>query len=80
MTRLSDPEIQAFVDREVAAGTYDSEEALLQEAVKLLRAASEARDALIADLQRGQDDLVAGRSRPLGKGDAAALIEDILAR
>lgn len=80
MTRLSDPEIQAFVDREVAAGTYDSEEALLQEAVKLLRAASEARDALIADLQRGQDDLVAGRSRPLSKGDAAALIEDILAR
>ncbi len=57
---LIEPEFKEFVHREVASGKFRSERELVSEALRLLQTRERKRDALIADLEVGIDQLDRG--------------------
>ena len=70
MTLTLTPEIQKYIELQIASGAYRDEEELLTEAVRALRAReerSERRAALVADLEQGIQSLEKG----LGKETSA---------
>ncbi len=74
-------EQQKFIAKEIAAGKYADESALLKEAVDLLRQRETYIAKVQAGVQRGLDDLKAGRYREIHNSqDAEALKQDILQR
>jgi len=73
MTLTLTPEIQKYIELQIASGAYRDEEELLTEAVRALRAReerSERRAALVADLEQGIQSLEKG----LGKETSAKQI------
>jgi len=73
MTLTLTPEIQKYIELQIASGAYRDEGELLTEAVRALRAReerSERRAALVADLEQGIQSLEKG----LGKETSAKQI------
>ena len=68
----------------VAAGPYDSADAVVGEALRLLERRDELRreqsDELRAEIALGLDDLAAGRSAPLDMASIRARVAERLAR
>lgn len=63
-------DLTEVVDQLVSSGRYESREAVLAEAVRLVQQREAQRDALLAELQVGLDDLDAGRSYSLEEAQA----------
>ena len=57
-----DHELESFVRREVESGHFESREALLSHAVRLLR---RDRDEAVGGVLRGLEDAQTGRMQPL---------------
>lgn len=55
-------ELQAFVQSELSAGHYRSEQELVFEAIRLLQ---HEREAAVAGILTGLEDVAAGRTQPL---------------
>ncbi|OHB75984.1 MAG: hypothetical protein A2W31_01350 [Planctomycetes bacterium RBG_16_64_10] len=60
------PDLDRLIKAQMAAGNYVTEEELLRDAVSALA----ERQAVIADIRQGLDDLQAGRGRSLSEIDA----------
>ena len=56
------PELEPFVEQEFATGRYASREEILVEALRWL---SEERQAAVAGIREGIDDVAAGRTQML---------------
>ena len=56
------PELQPFLDQEFATGMYDSREAVVLQAVCMLR---DERAQALAGIQEGLQDIAAGRTQTL---------------
>ena len=66
MTLTLTPEIQRYIEQQIASGAYRDECELLTEAVRALRAReerSERRAALVADLELGIQSLNQGKGK-----------------
>lgn len=68
------PDVQQLVSQQMAAGHYRSEDDLLRDA---LRALEDHRQSLVGDdqevlqgIQRGLDEMAAGKGRPFEQFDA----------
>ncbi len=72
------PELEAFVHDKVASGRYTSASEVIRESLRLLededRTKKRNLEALRLDLQRGLDDLAAGRLTPLETEDDYATL------
>lgn len=66
MTYQFPPDLDEVVKKHMASGQYESEDALLRDALRAL----DQRDEVLADIEAGIADMEAGRVRPLR--DAAA--------
>lgn len=55
-------ELQAFVQAELTAGHYSSEQELVFEAIRLLQ---HEREATVAGILSGLEDVAAGRTQPI---------------
>lgn len=60
------PDLARLIKAQMAAGNYVTEDELLRDAVSALA----ERQAVIADIRQGIDDLQAGRGRSLSEIDA----------
>ena len=61
------PELQYFIDSQVAQGAFRDQNELIAEAVRLLRSrqeSAEKRAALLADLEHGESPLDQGLGEP----------------
>lgn len=79
MTVTLPPELQAFVEEQVASGAAPDVNAVLAEAVRVLqlkRDEETKRAALKTDIQVGIDQLDAGQGVP-GPFDARQMLEDL---
>lgn len=63
-------DLTEVVDQLVRTGRYKSRDILLAAAVRLLQQRETQRDALLAELQVGLDDLAAGRSYSIEEVEA----------
>jgi len=66
MSHVFSPDLDRLIKSHMAAGAYVTEEELLRDAL----AALAERQAVVADIRQGIDDLQAGRGRPLSEIDA----------
>jgi len=60
MSTVIPPELEAFVESEIASGKYRSREEVLTEALRLLREREGKLERLRTDLQAGLNELEAG--------------------
>ena len=61
------PELEPFVEQEFATGRYATREEVVVQAVSWLR---EEREAALAGIRQGLDDMAAGRTQPLNEAFA----------
>lgn len=77
------PELETLVDQKVKSGMYNSASEVVREGLRLLQQRDEMREAklnaLRAEIQKGIDDLEAGRFRD-GAEAMAEIKERLLAR
>jgi antitoxin ParD1/3/4 len=69
-------DLAEFVAEEIRDGGYANQSEVAREGLRLLRARRNKRRALLAALDAGHADTVAGRTRPL----TDELLEDLVAR
>ncbi len=60
MTVQLSPDLQAFIQHALTSGRYESESALVGDAIRLLREKMSSLDQLRQDLQKGVDELNRG--------------------
>lgn len=70
------PEHQAFVRKELESGHFASEQALIDEAIDLLR----SRQELLGRLKSGIEQLERGEGAEYGADDRQRFVADILGR
>jgi putative addiction module CopG family antidote len=73
MSIVLPPEFEAFIERQVASGAYDSQQEVLRTAFDLLK----RRQELLAHINEGTQDLADGRFVEYGEGDRDRFIHDI---
>lgn len=59
------PDLERFVEQQLAGGEYASENEILAEGLRLLRQQKTRRDQLRAEIQIGLDELNRGEGEPL---------------
>lgn len=62
MSNAMTPELENFVEREIASGRFASREAVVVHALEMLR---REREDAVWGIQAGLDDVEAGRTQPL---------------
>ncbi len=62
------PELEQFVQQEVASGRFSDREAFIAHAVRIVQV---DREETIAGIQAGLDDMAAGRVEPLAEAIAS---------
>lgn len=81
MTIELTPEQKQYVERQVATGKYASESTLVQQALEVLQRRDERIAEVQAGVQRGVEDMEAGRYRTISTpAEAEALAEEIKQR
>lgn len=80
MSMMLPPDLQAFVEAEVSSGRYESEQALLQDAVRVLREMNERHESLYQDVQAAIAAADRGELRSLDTEATIAEGERLLAR
>ena len=60
MSTMIPPDLEAFVEREVASGKYRSKEEVISDGLRLLRERERKLDALRTDIRDGLDGLERG--------------------
>lgn len=66
MAHAFPPDLDRLIRAQMTAGNYATEEELLRDALSALA----ERQAVVADIRQGIEDLEAGRGRPLSEIDA----------
>jgi antitoxin ParD1/3/4 len=59
------PKLDAFVEELIKTGRYQSKSEVLREGVRLVQDRESRLAALEAELQKGLDDIDAGRTKPM---------------
>jgi antitoxin ParD1/3/4 len=78
MTISLSKEQEQLIKQQLATGQFSSEDEVLNEALSLLQRRGEVVQKLRAELQKGLDDLAAGRSTKITNAEEAkALASDI---
>lgn len=67
MSELLPPELESFVGRAVNSGKYRTRDEVIQAALRLLEERERHRDALVADLRVGLDELDRGEGIDLNE-------------
>jgi putative addiction module CopG family antidote len=72
MSMMLPPDLQAFVEAEVSSGRYESEQAVVQNAVRMLRELSEQHQQLYAEVEASIAQADRGELHPLDTEGAKA--------
>jgi putative addiction module CopG family antidote len=72
MSMILPPDLQAFVEAEVSSGRYESEQALVHDALRVLRELSEQHQALYAEVEAAIAQADRGELHPLDTEGAKA--------
>ncbi|MBX3412960.1 MAG: type II toxin-antitoxin system ParD family antitoxin [Pirellulales bacterium] len=72
MSMMLPPDLQSFVEAEVSSGRYESEQALVQDAVHVLRDMSEQYQALYTEVEASIAQADRGELHPLDTEGAKA--------